>query len=406
MSRIRMPGNRIFLSARGYLIAAVLVALATWLKYLAQPSIIPADVPILYIAAIVLTAAFFGLGPSIFVCIVSLLAYDFFFIPPLNRISLLDIQEAPIVFIFLLVGIMISYLSSNLRKKNLIAAKEISARKQSEAELVKYRDHLEDLVKQRTTDLEKANLELKGEISVRKKAEENLKRRTLELEVSNKELEAFSYSVSHDLRAPLRSMDGFSQALLEDYAGKLDDGGKQYLNYIRSSSQLMARLIDDILTLSRVARATVKFEEIDLSELATQAVIELKRVQPERHAEFKVAPGLKAAGDKILLKVVFDNLLGNALKFTGQRSQADIEFGAKNENGQPVYFVRDNGAGFDMKYADRLFKPFQRLHSPDEYPGTGIGLASVQRIIHRHGGRIWAESAPGKGAIFYFTLGQ
>ncbi len=218
--------------------------------------------------------------------------------------------------------------------------------------------------------------------------------------------EFFSYSVSHDLRAPLRHIDGFSQIVLEDYSDKLDPQGKEYLQHIRTSSQLMAQLMDDILNLSRITRTEIHLDKVNLSKLAQEATIELKSLQPARRVEFNIAPGLEAYGDSHLLKLVFDNLLGNAFKFTGKRRLGKMEFGVTRYNGEQAYFVRDNGAGFDMAYADKLFKPFQRLHSKEEFPGTGIGLASVQNIIRRLGGKVWAESKKDKGASFYFTLQQ
>jgi light-regulated signal transduction histidine kinase (bacteriophytochrome) len=236
-------------------------------------------------------------------------------------------------------------------------------------------------------------------------SEAALKSRTKELEASNRELEAFSYSVSHDLRAPLRSLSGFSQAILEDYSNKLDSKGQEYLEHIRTSSQLMGRLIDDILTLSRVTRSSMNREKVNLSKLAEQVADELKRGQPGRAVEFRIKPDIEGYGDENLLKLVLDNLMGNAFKFTAKTDHPTIEFGHTEENGEGIYFVKDNGAGFDMQYANKLFTPFQRLHSEAEFPGTGIGLASVQRIIHRHGGRVWAEGKVGKGASFYFTLG-
>jgi PAS domain S-box-containing protein len=228
--------------------------------------------------------------------------------------------------------------------------------------------------------------------------------RTVELQAVNKELEAFSYSVSHDLRAPLRSIDGFSQAVLEDYAHKLDAQGRKYLQRVRAASQRMAELIDDMLTLSRVTRAAMQCAPVDLSALAAAAMEELRQAQPERTVDVVIRPGLVAEGDARLLRVLLMNLLANAWKFTGKRDQARIEFGATRDNGRPVFFVRDNGVGFDMKYANKLFGAFQRLHGMDEFPGTGVGLATVQRIAHRHGGQAWAEAAVGQGATFYFAL--
>ena len=243
------------------------------------------------------------------------------------------------------------------------------------------------------------------DITERKKAEEELRQRTAELEASNKELEAFSYSVSHDLRAPLRSMEGFSSALLEDYADKLDDQGKQYLRYVQESSDLMARLIDDLLKLSRVTRSDMSYEKVNLSEMARKIVAELEKAEPDRKVKLNIAPDITAYGDRNLLRLVLENLLGNAWKFSSKVASPRIEMGTIEHNGKQAYFIRDNGVGFDMTYADKLFKPFQRLHKASEFAGTGIGLATVQRIIRRHGGEVWAESKVGEGATFYFTLG-
>ena len=241
-----------------------------------------------------------------------------------------------------------------------------------------------------------------------RKLNEELERRVVErteqLEAANKELEAFSYSVSHDLRAPLRAVDGFSLVLLEDYNHRLDAEGQGHLRRVRAATRHMAQLIDDMLELSRVTRAEMRREKVQLDALARAIAANLQRAQPERQVELVVADGLDAQGDPRLLRVALENLLGNAWKFTGQLPQARVEFGMAEQNGQVTYFVRDNGAGFDMAYADKLFGAFQRLHSTAEFPGTGIGLATVQRVVHRHGGRVWAEGAVGRGATFYFTL--
>ncbi len=235
--------------------------------------------------------------------------------------------------------------------------------------------------------------------------EQRVIERTMELAAANKELESFSYSVSHDLRSPLRSIDGFSQALLEDYNDKLDAQAQNYLQRVRAASQRMAQLIDDMLNLSRVSRGEMRREEIDLSQMARDIAEQLQRGQPERVVEVEIADGIKARGDDRLLRIALENLLGNAWKFTSKQASSKIEFGAQaGDAGEDVFFVRDNGAGFDMAYADKLFGAFQRLHSTEEFEGTGVGLATVQRIIRRHGGRIRAESEPGRGAIFYFTL--
>ncbi len=234
---------------------------------------------------------------------------------------------------------------------------------------------------------------------------EELKRNRDHLAAANKELEAFAYSVSHDLRAPLRSIDGFSRIVLEDCAAKLDDDGRDSLNRIRAATQRMAHLIDDLLNLSRITRAELRREAVDLSALARAVAAELQRQEPDRRAALVVADGVVANGDPHLLRVVLENLLGNAWKFAGKRADARIEFGTVQQDGQTNYFVRDNGAGFDAKYAGKLFGAFQRLHSSADFPGTGIGLATVQRIVHRHGGSVRAEGEVNKGATFYFNLG-
>jgi PAS domain S-box-containing protein len=234
---------------------------------------------------------------------------------------------------------------------------------------------------------------------------ENLARRIAELDAVNKELEAFSYSVSHDLRAPLRSIDGFGQALLEEYAEHLDDTAADYLRRIRAATQRMGELIDDLLDLSRVTRREMRHEDVDLSALATTVIGDLTKAQPPRDIEVQIAAGLVGRGDAHLLRVLLENLLGNAWKFTGRQTAARVEFGAQREGDRLVYYVRDNGVGFDMTYAHKLFGAFQRLHAATEFPGTGIGLATVERIVHRHGGRVWAHSEIGQGATFFFTLG-
>jgi len=249
------------------------------------------------------------------------------------------------------------------------------------------------------------------DITERKRAEQEIQElneilefRAQELAAANKELEAFSYSVSHDLRAPLRTIDGFSRALLEDYGNKLDETGKDYLQRVHAGTQHMRQLIDDLLNLSLVIRTKITREETDLSELARNIAVELKKTQPDRQVQFVIQEGVLVQGDPRLLREVLENLLGNAWKFTQNRSQAKIEFGETGTEGKKVYFVRDNGAGFDISYADKLFVPFQRLHSTAEFSGNGVGLAIAGRIIDRHGGRIWAEGEVEKGATFYFTL--
>jgi signal transduction histidine kinase len=235
--------------------------------------------------------------------------------------------------------------------------------------------------------------------------ENRIKERTAQLEAANKDLEAFSYSVSHDLRAPLRHIDGFSQILMDDYGEKIDEGGRETLQRICYSTKRMNELIEGMLQMSRLARKEMKQESIDLAGLAREVECELRSLQPNRRVEMAIAEDLCSMGDPTLLRAVVENLINNAWKFTSKRVQARIEIGkAGEENGNPIFYILDNGAGFDMEYAQKLFGVFQRLHSEEEFPGTGVGLATVRRIIQKHGGRIWAKGAPGEGATFFFTL--
>ena len=236
--------------------------------------------------------------------------------------------------------------------------------------------------------------------------EQKVQERTAQLKAANQELETFAYSVSHDLRAPLRHINGFTQALEEEYADRLDEQGKHYLREVRSASQEMAHLIDDVLRLARVTRSEMHWETVNLSEKAKSVLAELQESDAKRTVAIDIEEGLVTRGDKRLLRILLSNLLGNAWKFTSKCEQSRITFGGGQKDGETLYFVRDNGAGFDMSYVKKLFGAFQRLHRAGEFEGTGIGLATVQRIVNRHGGRIWAEGVVNEGATFYFTLHQ
>ena len=256
------------------------------------------------------------------------------------------------------------------------AARDVTGRRRADAEIRKLNAELEARVRQRTAQLERLN----------------------------DELESFSYSVSHDLRAPLRAIQGFTDLLAQRAGAALDAQSRHYLERVQDAAARMGRLIDDLLGLSRVTRAPVRPEPVDLSRLAAQVADELRAGEPQRAVEVAIAPGLAASGDPALLRVVLQNLLENAWKFTRLREGARIEVGEQPGPGARTFCVRDNGAGFDMRYAGKLFGAFQRLHSGEQFPGTGIGLATVKRIVERHGGRVWANGEPGRGASFYFTL--
>ena len=251
-----------------------------------------------------------------------------------------------------------------------------------------------------TTAVALENIQLYSEL------ERRVHERTNQLQQANQELEAFSYSVSHDLRAPLQHITGYSELLSEEYAAALDGKAHKYLDRITQGTERMAELINDLLRLSKFSRGELKWKKVDLSALAQQIAGRLAQSQPERNVEFRVQAGIEAEADPGLLQVVLENLLSNAWKYSSRAQRARIEFGSLNEGTLKTYFVRDNGAGFEMKYADRLFAPFQRLHTQEEFAGHGIGLATVRRIVRRHGGRIWAQAEPDKGATFFFTLGS
>lgn len=272
-----------------------------------------------------------------------------------------------------------------------------ASRGKEEAELAVLVETFNDMlgqIEERDSSLRAAHNEL----------EKRVEQRTVELSAANKELESFSYSVSHDLRSPLRSIDGFSQALADDYEDSLDTTAQGHLQRIRAATQKMGILIDDLLNLSRVTRAEMKYEPVDLSAIAVSIASEFKKRDEQRQVEWSIDQGMQTFGDTRLLQIVLDNLLGNAWKYTSKHARARIEFGQERNNGCTTYFVRDDGAGFDAEYSGRLFGAFQRLHGVAEFPGTGIGLATVQRIVLRHGGKVWAEGIVEKGATFYFTL--
>lgn len=280
------------------------------------------------------------------------------------------------------------------QSRNYSARARPTGRRDEVASLIDALNEMLEQIQKRDRALQEAHGEL----------ERRVEERTAQLTHANHELESFSYSVSHDLRAPLRSIDGFSQALLEDCEPQLDAAGKDYLRRIRGSTQRMGVLIDDLLSLARVSRAKIEKRSVDASALAASIVAHLRERDPGRNVEVQIEEGVQAWADPGLLAVVLENLLNNAWKFTSKRDRAFIEFGKSRNNGACPYFVRDNGAGFDPKYADRLFGAFQRLHPMTDFPGTGVGLATVQRIIARHGGAVWAESGVDRGAAFYFTL--
>jgi len=265
-------------------------------------------------------------------------------------------------------------------------------------------------------DLGRTNAELEQDIAARNAAEEEVLRlnavleqrvlqRTAELEAANHELSAFTYSVSHDLRAPLRAINGFSRLLDEEYRERIDGKGQEYLERVCAGARRMEQLIEDLLRLSQVTRQEMRIGRVDLSRLAWEIAEELRADDPQRNVAWQIVPDLQAEGDTGLLRVALQNLIGNAWKYSARREQAHIGFGCAGQPGCRVFFVRDNGAGFDMAYADKLFGAFQRLHSPAEFPGSGIGLATVARVIQRHGGKVWAEGKVGAGSTFYFTLG-
>lgn len=284
------------------------------------------------------------------------------------------------------------------------AARDVTALRRTEQALKAAHDELERRVRERTHELEKANEALQSEIRERVEVEKLIEFRTKLLEVTNKELESFSYSVSHDLRAPLRAIDGYTRMILRDQKDKLSDEVKRKFDLIRSNTQMMGKLIDDLLSFSRLGRLEINMSRLDMDGLVHDVWKELQVINPDRKVDLKMNDIPSARGDRTLIKLVYSNLLSNAVKYTKFSDQAWIETGGYAEGDENIYYVKDNGVGFDMEYYDKLFGVFQRLHSQEEYEGTGVGLAIVQRIIHRHGGRVWAEGKVDNGAVFYFSL--
>jgi light-regulated signal transduction histidine kinase (bacteriophytochrome) len=307
----------------------------------------------LAVVAVVLSAWYGGLGPGLMSAVVSAVGISYVVLPPKMSLRVETWEDVLQLFVFMVVAVLMSSLSE-----------------------------------------------------ARYRAEAGLRARTAQLEAANRELEAFSYSVSHDLRSPLRAIDGYSKIVLEEHGSTIPVPARQHLEFVRRSAQHLDRLVNDLLEFSRLGRRPLRREPILMDELTREAWADLKPETEGRTVEFSVGPMPPCHGDRLLLKQALFNLLHNALKFSRPRSVARIEVGAQASSSSPVYFVRDNGVGFDMAYADKLFGVFQRLHRDDEYEGTGVGLANVQRIITRHGGRVWAEAAPGRGATLFFTIGK
>jgi len=299
-------------------------------------------------------------------------------------------------------------------KRIIVMLSDVTERKRTEKELEKYRAHLEERVADRTAELRTMNEKLQREIVERKRVEgevrklnEDLTRRATELEAANKELQAFGYSVSHDLRAPLIGIQGLSRILLERYAGQLDVKGQHVLSVIQRDTQKMSQLIDNLIALSRFEHQEVKPSDVDMGEIANAVFEEIRSISPDipqDSLQFKLEPLPPSYGDPVMIRQVFFNLLSNAIKFSRPKQIGVVELGCMTGENQNTYYIKDNGVGFDMQHASKLFGVFQRLHTSHEFQGTGIGLAIVQRIIHRQGGKVWAEAEVGKGATFYFTL--
>ena len=336
------------------------------------------ELPLL-LFAVAFTAWEAGTGPSVLSIVLAALSFDYFFAPPIYSFNL-GPQDIPAVLVLISFAVLIAWFAA--------------IRRRIEAELLTARDNLQQEVTERTQQAR----EIRG-------LNEELEKRSRALEASNKELEAFAYSVSHDLRAPLRHMAGFAELLQKTAASKLDEKAQRYLRTILDSAQRMGNLIDDLLAFSRIGRMETQKAVVNLDQLVKEAVGEVQHDVHGREIEWKIDKLPVCYGDRSMLRLVLVNLLSNAVKFTRARAKAEIEVGCGNGSAdEVVVFVKDNGAGFDMKYVDKLFGVFQRLHHVDAFEGTGIGLATVQRIIHRHGGKVRAEGALDRGATFYFSV--
>ncbi|HTA46609.1 MAG TPA: ATP-binding protein [Bryobacteraceae bacterium] len=332
-----------------------------------------------FLFALALSAWFGGPGPAILALFLSCAVFDYFFIEPVHSF-MMSRQEAPYLVVFASFAVLVTWFSNS--------------RKRVEDDLREARERLElELAQRRRREEEIRSLN------------QELSKRSLALETSNKELEAFAYSVSHDLRAPLRHMSGFSELLQKNAAASLNDKGKRYLLMILESAKRMGNLIDDLLAFSRIGRAERRQTLVSLDQIVREAVTEVRTQAAGRDIAWTIGDLPSVYGDRSMLRLVLVNLVSNAVKFTRTRPNASVQIGCLEKRGdQAVVFVRDNGVGFDMRYIDKLFGVFQRLHGPEEFEGTGIGLATVQRIVHRHGGNVWAEGMVNEGATFYFSL--
>jgi len=348
-----------------YGLAAVSVGVALSVAIFAQSQgVQKVEFPLLLIA-IAITVWYAGSLPGVLAVVLSGLGFDFFFTEPLHTLYIEPVDR-PVFVVFLLFAFVMAFFAARRRR--------------IEAELLRARDELRALNK-------------------------NLEARTAELQATNKELEAFAYSISHDLRAPLRHTAGYTELLAKSAASSLDAKGRRYLTLILDAAKRMGNLIDDLLAFSRISRVEARMVSVSLDHLVKEVLGEMRTESEGRAVAWSVRPLPEVRGDRSMLRLVMVNLLSNAVKFTRTRPQAEIEIGCADDRaGETVIFVKDNGVGFDMKYADKLFGVFQRLHPTEAFEGTGIGLATVQRVIHRHGGRVWADGREDGGATFYFSL--